>query len=295
MMAALRLALASIGALVAAMGLAGCGGPGEQQPDWPDPSPALWQVTGPEGQQAWLFGTVHALPEGLEWQTDAVDQAFDAAGVLVVEIADLGDNARAFPIFERFAYSSGLPPLTRRVTGEEREAVRALLRQAGRGEGEFVAMESWAAALVLAGGVRYGDPELGVDRVLLSRGKQAIALESFEHQFSLFDGLPRAEQDDLLVAVAHEAARSDPLTALAPWITGDMAALEGLAREGMLGDPELRAALLDGRNAEWVERLVPVIDNGREPFVAVGAAHMLGDGGLPALLAARGYRVTRIQ
>jgi uncharacterized protein len=282
--------------LAGLLALAGCGPAADR--DWPEPSPALWEVTSPEGQKAWLFGTVHALPAGTEWRAPEVNEAFAQAGLLVVEIAELGDQAASFPVFQRLAYSPGLPALTARVSGEEREAVEALLEQAGANEADYAEMESWAAAMVLAGGVRSGDPALGVDRQLLASGKQAgkqaLGLESYEQQFALFDSLPQSEQDDLLVAVAREAV-GDPAQGLRLWLAGDMDGLEALGNAGMLGDPELREALLDARNRAWVEQVIPLVGDGRRPFVAVGAAHMLGDGGLPALLAAQGFTVRRLQ
>lgn len=288
----LRLCLA----LVAALWLSACGPANDAvDRDWPAPAPALWEVTAPGGPKAWLFGTVHSLPDGVEWRSEAVDAAFAEAGLLVVEISELGDTAQSFAAFQRYAYSPGLPPLTRRVPNESREQIEALLDHAGGREGDYAEMESWAAAMVLAGGVRIGDPEHGVDRQLLARGKPVEGLESYDRQFALFDALPPSEQSDLLLAVAREAATPDPAAALNYWLTGDTAALEALGREGLLGDPELRAALMDGRNRAWMERLVPLIEAGKQPFVAVGAAHMLGNAGLPALFAARGYAVRRIQ
>lgn len=282
--------------LAGALWLASCGAPeAVSDREWPAPSPALWEVVAPDGDKAWLFGTVHALPDNVEWRTPAFEVAFAAADLLVVEIAELGDTAQSFPVFQRLAYSDGLPPLTRRVTGTDLAAVEALLERAGASESDYAGMETWAAAIVLSGGVRLGDPANGVDRALLASGKQTEGLESFEQQFRVFDTLPQAEQADLLVAVAREATGSDPAAALEHWLEGDLAALEALANAGMLGDPELRAALLDARNRAWLARIVPLIDDGRQPFVAVGAAHMLGSGGLPALLAARGFTVRRLQ
>jgi uncharacterized protein YbaP (TraB family) len=189
-------------ALAGALCLAACGEPARE---WPEPSPALWEVTGAEGQQGWLFGTVHALPGDLEWRTAQVDAAFDAADLLVVEIAELGDSEASAAAFAARARGTGLPPLLQRVNQADRAAVAALLDKAGREEDEFAGVETWAAALSLASAARAGDPANGVDRALLASGKPASGLETFAGQFGLFDGLAGRDQAALLAALAREA------------------------------------------------------------------------------------------
>lgn len=280
--------------LVAALALAACTADKPAQ-EWPEPSPALWHVTGPDGVEGWLFGTVHALPADAAWETPLVDQAFAQAGVLVVEVADLADGGAAAAAFAERARSPGLVSLMERVPPAERALVAHLINQSGQAEADFAETETWAAALQLAGSERLGDPALGVDRALLSRGLPIHGLEGFTAQFDIFDRLPQSEQADLLVAVARETEGADPAADLRAWLTGDLATLERRAFAGMMGDAELRTALLDDRNRAWLLQIAALLDGGRKPFVAVGTAHMLGDTGLPALLAARGYTVTRIQ
>lgn len=277
--------------------LAGCGSQGvaPSQNDWPSPTPAIWQVTSPQGEIGWLFGTVHALPDGVEWRTTAFETAFADAGLLVVEIANLTDTQSSFSAFQQRAYFSDEGDLLQRVSADDRQLVAELIESANASEGDFTDMESWAAALVLAGGVRSGDPENGVDRALIASGKQVRGLESFDQQYAIFDTLPQADQVDLLVAIAREVKSADPNEALAFWLAGDLPALERLAADGMLADPELRAALMVDRNMDWLQQITALLDDGRKPFVAVGAAHLLGDTGLPALLQQSGYRVERLQ
>ncbi|TIX50113.1 TraB/GumN family protein [Alteraurantiacibacter aquimixticola] len=280
-----------------ALWLAGCSAPDPlADHDWPEPGPALWEVEQPStGNKAWLFGTVHALPDGVEWQSEAVEPAFAEARLLVVEIAGLGDSGRAAAEFNARAYSDALPPLLERVPAGDRAALAEALDDAGLEPASFDRTESWAVALTLSSALRSGDPANGVDLALMGRGKPLVGLESFASQYAIFDELPAAEQADLLLAVAREAREGDPVNGLEAWLTGDLARLEQLGRAGMLGDPELRKVLLDDRNHAWAAAIAQRLEAGEAPFVAVGAAHMLGESGLPALLADAGYNVRRIQ
>ena len=257
------------------------------------PAPALWEVTGEDGQKAWLFGTIHALPDGARWHSATLDSAFDAADVLVVEIADLGDTQASAEAFGRLAFTPGLGPFRARQS-------RAFNAQLDAKIGDTSSIlppdiEDWAAALRIASASAQGMGENGVDRALLAGGKKVVGLESYAAQFGIFDALSPADQQALLHAVVDDDSASDEAVMRAAWLSGDLDKLSHLAMTGMLSEPGLRAALLEQRNQAWAERIAPMILDGSKPFVAVGAAHMLGEQGLPALLAAHGMRVHRIQ
>lgn len=279
---------------LALLWLAACGG--EPAPQAPPASPALWQVTAPGGQTGWLFGTIHALPDGYDWQTPDITGAVDGAGVLVVEIADLGDTAKAQAAFADAARGAGLPPLLMRVAPADRAGLAAALGRAGMAEGDFTHIDSWAAALMIANAMATNDSGNGVDRTLIATGKPVIGLESFTAQFAIFDGLAETDQGVLLTELAREPANDNGERELADaWMTGDIARLAQEDERGILADPELRAALLVNRNRAWTARITPLIDGGRVPFVAVGASHLIGPDGLPAMLGNRGYTVRRVR
>lgn len=282
----------ALAALALSLALAGCGGPAR---DWPAPSPALWEVTGPGGARGWLFGTIHSLPEGAEWRTPAVDGALGGSNVLVLEIANLDDTGAAKAAFDRLASTPGLPPLSQRVPAADRPALAAFLDRAGMADGDFPHTETWAAAIVLANRARGRDPATGVDRELMAHARRVEGLETFDEQFGMFDALPPSEQADLLRALAAEADGKADARQIEEWLTGNLAGLERDSAAGVLADPELREALQAARNRRWAERIDQLLRDRERPFVAVGEAHMFGEENLPGLLKARGYTVRRVQ
>lgn len=274
--------------------LSGCGDPFVPESDWPKASPPLWEVTSPAGEVGWVFGTVHALPDDMYWSTPLLDETFDRSGVLVVEVANLDDPA-GMGLFADLSETPGLPPLLERVEPAERPVLRTLLEEAGMTGTDFGRVESWAAAMMLSGEVRTGDPANGVDRVLIHNAEDVIGLESFAFQLGMFDKLSAAAQSDLLYGVARSHQANSDQEMLLAWLTGSEDALADHVNNSLEFSPELRRVLLTDRNGRWVPRIAGLIDAGRKPFVAVGAGHVIGDAGVVALLERRGYETRRIQ
>jgi len=64
-----------------------------------------------------------------------------------------------------------------------------------------------------------------------------------------------------------------------------------------INTPEQRSfqrRLVDERNLVLARRVQAIHDAGHSVFVAVGSLHMIGPQGLPALLAARGFKVEAV-
>lgn len=272
-------------ALAGAVALAACG-------EAPLPAkPALWEVTGAKGEKAWLFGTIHALPRPAAWRSPAIDAAMNGADNIVVEVASVDPK-----VFAELARTPGQPPLASKLPPPLRAKLAERLMAGGLGDNRFADLETWAAAMMIAqANAKDSNPDNGIDRaiVALAGKRPVIELEGTRGQLSIFDRLPETEQRDLLVAVVTDPDRQ--ASPAAAWLHGDMAAIERETHRGLLADPELRVALFTARNRAWTERIAAMLANGQKPFVAVGAAHMAGVEGLPALFTARGYSVRRLQ
>lgn len=263
-------------------------------------NPALWEVRGENDERGWLFGTIHSLERPVDWKTRKVADALGQADLLMVEVANLDDPSRITDTFAKLARSPGHPPLSHRVAADKIAPLTAMLDRHGFKDNAFGNVETWAVALTLAQAeTRDLDSKYGIDRAVIEdmAGTDIYELEGVEKQLSIFDALPESDQRDLLEAVITDsrAPGSESRKLVDAWRTGDMETIERETEKGMLADPELRDALLTGRNAQWAKAVASAFKSGQSPFVAVGAAHMAGPEGLPALLATQGYTVTRIQ
>ncbi len=282
-------------ALLLLIALAACARPAQV-------TPALWQVEGPQGQEAWLFGTIHALPDPVNWRSAKVDAAMSASDRLVMEIAAIENGEAIAAEFARLDATPGLPPLAERLPPTYRPRLAELVRREGIDAARLDRSESWAAALILAQVLqaRHGsDSANGIDRAVARamQGKPVAELEGVARQLALFDALAEEDQRQLLgfaLAGADETSADAERLAEA-WAKGDLVMLEAETRRGMLGDPELHEALLARRNQDWAAKVDALLSGGARPFVAVGAMHLVGPEGLPALLSARGWTVRRVQ
>jgi uncharacterized protein YbaP (TraB family) len=264
----------------------------------------LWVADGKPGR-VYLFGTVHVGRQDMYPLDPAVLSAFDGATALAVEadIAAAGADAAAkLLVIARLPAGTTLSGLL----GERDAArVRTALEKHMIPLAAVDSLEPWFVAMtieVLAASGRGFDPALGIDLHLLKRAAEAkkpiIELEGLDAQLALFDRLPRDAGLALLRTTLEE---TDGIAALEriieSWKRGDEAALDGLLNEGRGqggGEAALYKLLISKRNLGMAKRAIALAADG-PVFVAVGAAHLVGPDGVPALLRRRGFTVRQLQ
>ena len=267
--------------------------------------PPIWTVHG-RGATVVLFGSVHILPPGADWRPEALTQALAEADELWFEVPI--DDAALLDV-SRMALAKGMLPEGRDLADMLSDKGKARLRRA---ETELhlpgsalERLRPWLAELTIgeADYARDGaTPDQGVERQLAGAAPQASrhAFETAAQQIAMFAGQPEPVQ----VASLEDTLRDlddDPdqwRRLIDAWLKGDMKALEKEGLEELRRDsPQMFKALLTDRNAAWLatlsERLNGPPENGRPAriVVVVGVGHLVGPGGVPALLRAKGFRV----
>jgi len=264
--------------------------------------PAMWVVRS-NGATVHLFGSVHALKPGTEWQSPKFKQAFTESRELWLEIVDQ-DSATLQPVILQIGIDVE-HPLSSKLTPAELAQLNAAATEAGLGgEAALEPMRPWLAALTLevlpifkAG----YDPREGVDTVLKAeaqaQGKPVHAFETSEQQMHFFADLPPATELDLLRSTLDEIAGGPAKVSamIAAWEAGDAA---GIEREMLELEQakyrELYAVLIVDRNRAWAKTVAKMLESNHGTiFIAVGAGHLVGPDSLPKALEQYGLHAER--
>lgn len=147
------------------------------------------------------------------------------------------------------------------------------------------------------------DPAWGIDgwlaRLAHARRQTVLSLETPEQQVALLVAPRPAEVATVvrrgLDELEDPATRRVALRLAEHWAVSDLAAIENFAQwcgclEGEAERQAHQAGVL-ARNPAMAERIATLHQRGARVFAAVGALHMTGPEGLPALLARRGFQV----
>ena len=266
----------------------------------------FWEISSPgdSGGHAHLLGSVHFGREATAFDP-VIEAAFADAAVLVFEVAPGQADATAVTqlLLElgRLDPGQSLPDL---LDEETWEALAARLQAAGLSAMALSSFEPWVAMIQVIGldiadaGL---DGEHGIEEQLLTRagGKPTLGLETARFQLELFDQLPLETQVTLLEDSLQDGGKTNREgidLILAAWQAGDTALLERLT-QGDEGDEHtalFQERIFAERNRNMAARLAELLEQPTHYFVTIGAGHTVGEGGVPALLRERGYRVRRV-
>jgi uncharacterized protein len=263
--------------------------------------PAMWAVRDAD-TTIYLFGTVHALPPGVDWLNGSVAAAFEGSQELVTEITETDPAGMQAAVVAKAMLPAG-KSLRAMLTPQQRAAFEATLTTQGLPAAAFDRFKPWYAAVALSTLpiLRQGHAsENGVEQMLDARAKASkrphSALETPEFQLGLFDSLPQEVQLRYLNEVVADLPTAiDELGQIVEaWKAGDAENLARLMNEEE-DAPELMELLLRSRNRTWAEWIKTRMDKPGTVFLAVGAGHLAGDGSVQQVLAAKGIASTRIQ
>lgn len=263
--------------------------------------PALWKVTDSD-TTIWLFGTIHALPDGVTWMDGPVARAFGTSQTLVTEIADTKPEALQ-PIVMKLAMLPKGQNLHALLSRGDAAKLDKTLKDYGLPPSVFDQYKPWFVAISLASLplARSGYTSAnGVEAQLAAKAKAderpQQGLETPEYQLGIFDHLPREVQLRYLREVLRTLPKmTEELRQLVRyWSTGNPDRLARLLNEDE-DDPKMMKVLLVDRNRNWANWIKGRMEKPGSVFIAVGAGHLAGPQSVQAQLTRLGYRVTRVQ
>ncbi|MBA4747857.1 MAG: TraB/GumN family protein [Sphingopyxis sp.] len=284
---------------LAALLLCGCSGGAKQ-----DATPAVWAVRD-DDTTIYLTGTVHLLPDGVNWRNGPIVEAIAAAQALVTELSPT-ELSRVAVVSNRFTYGTAVTDPRDRFAPDLRAAFIALEANDLPTVRNMAALDDWALALMLArvSANQAGlNADNGVDGALIAefahRNKPRFGLERAEDQFAAFDAIPPGEQRRMLNRLMRDMAEGkadERLRAtVSAWAQGDMEKLAVIIARDAADTPGVNRLLLTERNRKWADWMAQRMDEPGTILVAVGAGHLAGPDSLLAMLAARGIEAERLR
>lgn len=269
-------------------------------------APALWQVSDGDSS-VYLFGSIHMMDDNRDWRTAQFDKLVAEADHVYFEVIL---DAKAFAEVTRQMLVNGRYTDGRTLWDDLTDEQAKKLRAEGPAYGLDMTMISslrpWVVQQALASYALGGSDKLsasalrGVEMVLQAEvpADRQRALETVDMQFAVLSGGSTSEQvEDLMGTLdgLKELKGRNPLSELAEhWADGDIDAIVNDAFEEMEpGSPSYRRYFSD-RNKKWVETAEQLLASNDQSLFVVGAGHLVGPDGLPALLEQAGYTVRRV-
>ncbi len=272
----------------------------------------LWRIEKPGAAPSYLYGTIHSTQAApMQYARDAAHFA-EKATTIATELGTLDEKVKR-ELGAQMLRRSLVPDADTwagRLEGDDAARVEAMLK--GKGVAPEIAhhLKLWMLVMSLALPACETEAQAQglpmVDEFLANDAKAhkipVVGLESVDEQMNVIAGVPEDVAATQLRIAARDPAYADGAyaTLLSLYVQKRpatvLAYLDLTSRlseaERKSGD-EMTKRLLGDRNKTMAERAQPLLDKGGA-FIAVGALHLSGKGGLIELMRAKGYTVAKV-
>lgn len=288
-----------------------------------DATPLLWRVSGEDGEQLYLFGSMHAVDPGIYGLSETLMQAFGSSDALALELDTLKMNYDLESALSQqgMLYLTDGTTLADHLKPDTYALLVAFLTELDMWDSSYDALAPFAIDSLLDEIVYASvgiSAQIGLDvyfnTLAVAQGKPVLEVESMQQQMDLFLGAPDLYWDcDINLKINKmEEYINETIELYEAYYSGDAAALLALTIGGLDVDiaslgytaeevTEIEAAeaafmlqMLHDRNIGMAQKAEEYLKSGDAVFFVVGVAHMLGEDGIVELLTEAGYTVEQI-
>ena len=285
------------------------------------PTPAFYVVTSAEGKKMYLLGTIHVGDNRMSYLPDEIKDALAASDALALEINNdtleqriLADPELMAAYAEGISYQDGSTNKTKLDEG-----AYANLRKIAKILGDTVYTELYYPSVIASqyemDMLTYSgefSQDMGAEEILTKiakeKGVEVIEVEEIFGRLKLdsrYSGLVQLYILDAVTSASRAEACANTREMYELWCEGDEEKFremlaedeydEDAEEEEIAAYEEYHNILVTERDAQMIEKAKEYLASDKTVFFAVGAAHVLGEGGIVDSLRASGYTVEKVE
>jgi uncharacterized protein YbaP (TraB family) len=261
-----------------------------------------WRISGNGLKQpSYLYGTMHVSDKRVFNFGTKVTTAFEEAKTYAMELDP--EKAMSPDILTKVVMKDGVTLKAMLPDSDYRFADSLVTIRAGVGLAVFDHMEPIVVTAMLEEfGMDMSKSDTGsnmeqaMDLYFYQKaqtgGKKTIGIETVDEQIDALHSMSYQEQTELLsetIKDIKKADKSEGKDILKYYISQQLDSLAAMSDERQM-PPKFYKALVTDRNVKMADRIARFIEK-QSTFIAIGALHLPGNGGVVALLRKKGYKV----
>lgn len=263
----------------------------------------IWEATAPNGQTAYLMGTVHIVKPDLYPLDTLYDEVFEKSDALVLEVRTDSLQADFQKLMPKYGLYVAGESIKDHLSEETYKKLAAKLDSLGTPLAMMQQMKPWVIATSMEGleMQKAGYSAQGIDAYFFDKAQKAdkeiVSLETTEEQMKIFAGMSDKEQTEYLEYKLSNAQESVEAvdTMMAYWENGKSEKLADFLIDEMENQSkEAYDNLLINRNKKWVPKIIKLVETGKTPLIAVGSAHLVGEKSVNDLLKKKGFKIKQL-
>jgi hypothetical protein len=262
----------------------------------------VWKIVKGDNQ-LYIGGTIHILTQADYPLPESFEKAYAAAAILVFE-TDM--QKIKTPEFQQLLMSKVVYPEGRSLKTVLNQATYQKLEEhfASRGIplGNLVKFKPGMVAMTMTiiELQRLGLLGTGVDEFFNLRAindqKELGQLETIDQQAEFLSTMGQGRENELISRTLRDLKKlpTQLQTMKDAWRQGDDRKLKEVALTPFKNDfPDLYQQLIVKRNNAWIDKIEAMLATQEIELILVGALHLVGEDGVLALLAERGYQIQK--